>query len=135
MIAGKRLDMSLTLEPATPHRVKSLSPLGTFTLRGMTRLLRMTFISGPILLFTSRLSVKSASIMIMLCVPTLLLTAVLTIPPLLFTSPDQNAYFQFAHTINSDPTRLLVLALAGICTVLALAIPASAPGPFTAIRS
>jgi hypothetical protein len=73
--------------------------------------------------------------MIMLCVPALLLTAILTIPALLFTSPAQNAYFQFAHTINSDPTRLIVLALTGLCAVLALAVPAAAPMPFTAIRS
>lgn len=91
--------------------------------------------SGPFLLLTSRLSVKSAAIMILLCAPALLLTAVLTVPAMLFTSPEQNAYFQFAQAINADPTRLVVLALAAVCTVVALAVPATAPNEFTAVRS
>ena len=101
----------------------------------MMRILRLTFISGPFLLFTTRLSSKNASIMIMLCIPALLLAAMLTIPSILFDSPEQNAYYEFAHAINGDPTRLVILALAGICAVLALAVPATAPQPSTAIRS
>ena len=73
--------------------------------------------------------------MIMLCAPALLLTALLTVPAMLFTSPEQNAYFQFAHEINADPTRLIVLALTAVCTMIALAVPATAPNPFTAVRS
>jgi hypothetical protein len=127
--------MSQEFMPATPRPLKNCTTSGILTIRGLVRLLRITFMSGPFLLFTERLSLKHAWIMIMLCVPALLLTAVLVIPPLLFTSPEQNAYFQFAKVINSDPTRLLVLALAGVCAVVALAVPATAPKPFTAIRS
>ncbi len=101
----------------------------------MMKILRLTFISGPFLLFTTRLSSKNASIMIMLCIPALLLAAVLTIPSMLFDSPEQNAYYEFAHAIDGDPTRLIILGLAGICAILALAVPATAPKPITAIRS
>lgn len=127
--------MSQSLIPSAPRRMKNLSNHGIFSARGIMRLFRITFISGPFLLFTSRLSVKTASMMMILCAPALLLTAVLTVPALLFTSPEQNAYFQFAGAINADPTRLIILALTAVCTVVALAVPATAPNKFTAIRS
>lgn len=95
----------------------------------------MTFVSGPILLLTTRLSAKSASMMIMLCVPALLLALLQTVPRFLFNSPEQHAYYEFANLINQDASQLAVLALATACSVIALAIPATAPTPFTAVRS
>ncbi len=96
-----------------------------FTARSVAGLLKLTFVSGPYLLLTSRLSAKSASMMILLCAPALLLTAMLTIPALLFPSPQQQAYFYFAQMINQDPTRWVILAFAAVCSILALAVPAT----------
>ncbi|NQX01007.1 hypothetical protein HQ447_10130 [bacterium] len=126
--------MPLTLKAATPRRVKNAFSPGMFSVKGILRILRLTFISGPFLLFTSRLSGKNASIMIMLCTPALLLWALLTIPPLLFTSPDQHAYFQFANVLDHDPMRLITLGLATLCSLVALAIPATSARPYTAVR-
>ena len=85
----------------------------------------MIFISGPRDLVTSELSAKNASLMIMLSIPALLFCAMLTISAMLFTSPEQNAYFYFAGILNHDPSRWLILALAGVCSFLALAMPAN----------
>lgn len=85
------------------------------------------FIQGPRLLLTSRISVKCAAMMMALCMPSLLCCAILTIPAWIFQSPQQQAYFYFAKMLNEDPTRWLVLALAGLCTLLALAVPAALP--------
>jgi hypothetical protein len=85
----------------------------------------MTFISGPRLLVTSQLSAKNASLMIMLSVPALLFCGMMTIPPMLFPSPEQNAYFHFARVLNHDPTRWPIFVLACVCSLLALAMPAN----------
>jgi hypothetical protein len=93
------------------------------------RLLVLSFINGPKRLLTSRISGKCAAVMLALCSPSLLFCAVLTIPALLFQSPQQHAYFYFSRVLEQDPTRWIVLLLAGICTVISLAIPATMPGP------
>ena len=126
--------MSLTLTPATPRRVKNAVSRGFCTVKGIKHLLRLTFISGPWLLFTSRLSVNSALLMILLCAPALLFSAMLTIPALLFQSPQQHAYYYFAKVLDQDPTRWIILALATVCAVIALAVPAATAKPFTAVR-
>lgn len=126
--------MSLTLKPAAPRRLKHGFGPGIFTFTGACRLLRLTFMTGPWLLLTSRLTAKSASLMILLCAPALLFCAMLTIPGLIFQMPEQNAYYEFSRILNQDPTRWYVLALTGVFALIALAVPASAPNPFQAIR-
>ncbi|MEO8616966.1 MAG: hypothetical protein ABI600_17635 [Luteolibacter sp.] len=96
--------------------------------------LRITFISGPWMLLTSRLSFKSASMMIMLCAPALLFCGMLTIPAILFPSPQQNAYFYFAEGLNHDPIRWLGLLLGCACSLLALAVPAAADDSGASLR-
>lgn len=127
--------MSLTLQPATPRRVKNLFSHRIFTLKGVMRLLRITFISGPFLLFTSRLSIKHAAMMMMLCAPALILVSFLTIPTLLFSSPEQHAYYEFANILTKDPAQWFILPFVALCSMIALAVPATAPKPFTAVRS
>lgn len=126
--------MSLTLRPATARQLKTALSLGLFTAKGAKRLLHLTFISGPWLLLTSRLSAKAASLMIMLCVPALLFCGLLTIPGFLFESPEQHAYYQFAKALDQDPTRWIILAVTGICTLMSLAIPATTARSMTAVR-
>jgi hypothetical protein len=92
-------------------------------------LFRQIFIQGPLLLLTSRISVKCAAMMTALCMPALLCWAILTVPGLIFQSPQQHAYFYFSKILNEDPTRWLVLLLAGVCALLALAVPAVMPSP------
>jgi hypothetical protein len=90
-------------------------------------LLRQIFLQGPRLLLTSRISVKCATMMTALCMPALLCWTILTIPGLIFQSPQQHAYFYFAKVLNEDPTRWLVLLLAGACVLFSLAVPAVLP--------
>lgn len=91
--------------------------------------LRLTFIIGPKKLLTSRISVKCAAIMVAMCAPSILFCAILTIPAMIFQSPQQNAYFQFSEVLESDSSRWFVLVLAGLCSLLSLAVPATMPAP------
>ena len=92
-------------------------------------LLWQILIEGPRLLLTSRISVKCATMMTALCMPALLCWATLTIPALIFQSPQQHAYYYFSKILNEDPTRWFVLLLAGICAIFSLAVPAALPAP------
>jgi hypothetical protein len=114
--------------------VKNAFSRGIFTPTGIASLIRITFISGPWMLLTSPLSGKNASLMILLCAPALLFCSLLVIPPLLFPSPQQNAYYYFAQGLNQDPLRWVVLGVAMFFAMLALAIPATAGHPRTVVR-
>ena len=94
-----------------------------------TSVLKLALISGPIVLFTSQISVKCAAAMMLMCMPALLLCTILTLPALLFESPQQNAYYYFAKVLEQDPTRWLVLLLTGLCVLLSLALPAAMETP------
>ncbi len=93
------------------------------------RYTRLTFVSGPKKLLTSRISGKCAACMMMMCSPALLFCALLTIPAMLFQSPQQHAYFYFAQTLDHDPARWIVLTMSAICVIMSLAVPATMPGP------
>jgi hypothetical protein len=109
--------MSHTPDPTHSHAKLSRS-------RG---LLWQIFIQGPRLLLTSHISVKCAAMMMALCMPSLLCCSILTIPAMIFQSPQQHAYFHFAKILNDDPMRWLVLLLAGVCALFSLAVPAALP--------
>jgi hypothetical protein len=93
------------------------------------RFLRSVFFHGPKQLLTSQISRKCAGVMAALCAPSLLCCSLLTIPSLLFHSPEQQAYFYFSQMLDGDPTRWLVVFLATVCAILALAVPALMPPP------
>lgn len=86
-----------------------ISRLATFTARRM---------------FTSTLSGWNATILMMLCAPPLLLFAAMNVPTLIFESPDQQAYFYFARSLNQELASSYALWLAALCLVFAVLIPA-----------
>ena len=112
--------------------LKTNSPLksGANRRRGLSLLLhglKLVFLKGPKVLFTSQISGLCGALMILSCVPSLLYCAMLTIPGLVFNSPDQQAYYYFSRVLNSDPGHWAVLAVTGVCTLIALALPATMP--------
>jgi len=103
-----------TRKTATRHR-----------LAVVMRHLRLIFITGPKLLFTTKISGKCAFIMMLMTAPSLLCCVMLTMPGIIFQSPQQQAYFYFSKMLENDPARWIVLMLAGICTLISLAVPAA----------
>ncbi|MES2475832.1 MAG: hypothetical protein V4640_08630 [Verrucomicrobiota bacterium] len=82
----------------------------------------------PRRLLTSHLNARSASILLLLCAPPLLLTAAMSLPSLIFASPEQNAYFYFGKIINQDLSSSFALWMAAICLLFAVALPAPNAG-------
>ena len=92
---------------------------------GILHFLRLTFVEGPNQLFNSRIEPKTAAIMSGMCAPALLFWAILTLPAMIFRSPEYHAYYHFAAMIEQDPVRWVVLVLATSCLVLSMAVPAA----------
>lgn len=90
--------------------------------------LLQAFFEGPRRLFTSKISPKCATLIALLCSPSLLACALLSLPALIFQSPSQNAYFHFGRVVEQDPTRWIVFALAAVCAVIAPTLPARIHG-------
>jgi len=114
--------MSTTLTSTRFRGKKSATHHGFFSAK---HYLRLIFISGPKVLLTSRISGKCAFIMSLMCAPSLIFCFMLTVPGIIFQSPHQQAYFYFSMVLDEDPYRWIVLGLAGICTLMSLAIPAT----------
>ncbi len=95
------------------------------------RLLRshpsLRYLSGPVRLVTAQFNRRNAIFMTALCVPALLVTALLTLPAFLFNTPQHNEYFEFAKQLNSGGDRWFALGLSACCSFLCFAIPADQP--------
>lgn len=118
----------MNTSPTYP-RTYSVQPTVDHGLWRVLRFLKLIFISGPRVLLTSQISIKCAVAMIIMCLPALSFSALLTLPGLVFQSPQQNAYFYFAKVLEQDPTRWIVLSLTGLCVLLSLALPATMERP------
>lgn len=101
---------------------------------GVMHFLWLTLVRGPKVLLTSRISVSCALSMALMTLPSLLCCFLLTVPGLIFQSPQQHAYFYFSQVLNEDPSRWLVLMLASLCTLVALALPATMSAPVSPNR-
>ena len=88
-------------------------------------LTRLVLVTGPSQLLTERISGKCAVLMILLCIPSLVVCAMLTLPGLMFQSPQQHAYYYFALMLGQTPLRWIAFSLAACCTVFSLALPAT----------
>ncbi len=100
------------------------------TSHGLSRLFRplwLTFIAGPQVLLTRRISGKCAAAVAMMCIPSLIFFVIMTVPSFVFRSPDQNQYFHFARMLERDPSQWGVFLLVSFCAVCSLAVPASIP--------
>jgi hypothetical protein len=110
--------------PANPYQwppKPQTVPGGRFSAKQFVTMM----ILGPRRLLTSRISGKCAALMVFLCTPSLLFSAALTIPALLFQSPNQQAYYYFGQLIQRDPTNWLIMPFVAACALGALIMPAA----------
>ncbi len=120
--------IAMTAIPLTP-RYPGLRKPSSAGHSGLMHYLGLVFFSGPKVLLTSQISEECAAFMIIMCSPALLFSAILTLPRLIFQSPKQQAYYYFAKVLDQDPTCWIALALASLCVIVSLALPAVMPKP------
>lgn len=87
------------------------------------RNIALLLLTGPARLLKARFTRRNAVCLVALSVPALLVTLLLTLPALLFTTPQHNEYFEFAQQLNRGGERWLALGLSACCTLFAFAIP------------
>jgi hypothetical protein len=83
----------------------------------------MILVTGPWRLVSSRISLKCAILMVLLCIPSFVVCATMTLPDLIFQSPQQNTCYHFAAALGQDPWRWVALSLATVCVLFSLALP------------
>ena len=84
---------------------------------------RKWFIDGPRLLLKGKFSRRAAGFMIAAAIPAIAATLFLTLPELLFPTPQHNAFFYFSKSVNGDITSLVPLGLGLISSIFSLRLP------------
>lgn len=83
----------------------------------------LRYLSGPVRLVTAQFNRRNAFFMTVLCVPALLVTALLTLPAFIFNTPQHNEYFEFAKQLNNGGDRWVALGLSACCSLLCFVVP------------
>lgn len=81
------------------------------------------FVEGPRLLLKGNFTRRAAGFMIAAATPAILTGMVLTIPALLFHTPEHNAYFHFARIIQDESASLLPVVLGTISSIFSFRLP------------
>jgi len=84
----------------------------------------LRLLSGPVRLVTAQFNRRNAFFIAVLCVPALLVTALLTLPAFIFNTPQHNEYFEFAKQLNNGGDRWVALGLSACCSFLCFVVPA-----------
>lgn len=83
----------------------------------------MRFLAGPFRLMTAQFDRRKAVCLVALSIPALLVTALLTLPALVFNTPQHNEYFEFAQQLNQGGERWLAVGLSACCSLFCFAVP------------
>jgi hypothetical protein len=84
---------------------------------------RNWFIDGPRLLLKGKFSRRSAAFMIVAAIPAIAAVLFMTVPGLLFPTPQHNAFFYFSKGVTSDVVSFVPLALGLLSTIFSLRFP------------
>ena len=102
--------------------------------KGNPRLKRLNCVINPQRIFSASLNPRSASFIILLCIPALALFISTTLPTWIFPSSEQAAYHYFANAFTHDLSKGYLLALSVLCILLAPAVPAATLDADEALR-
>lgn len=91
--------------------------------RRLRRNFALRLLTGPVRLVKAQFTRRNAVCLVALSVPALLVTLLLTLPALLFTTPQHNEYFEFAKQLDQGGDRWLAVGLSACCSLFAFAIP------------
>jgi hypothetical protein len=84
---------------------------------------RSWFIDGPKLLLQGRFSAREGAFMAVAALPAIIATLFLTLPGLVFDSPDHHAFFHFARNLQQEAVSALPLVLGALCSLFSLRFP------------
>ncbi len=125
--------MNFKLKPANPRLFHDPLRPSFLTRTGLQQGAHQFLCVLPRKVFSARLSSRSASFIMLLCLPALALFLAMTVPPIIFPSVENEAYFYFARSFSQDLSSGYILALAVLCMFVAPALPAASADSHQAI--
>lgn len=81
------------------------------------------FIDGPRMLLKGRFTRRAGAFMIASALPSILTALFLTVPGLLFHTPEHHAFFHFAKTLEGDGASLLPILLGSLSSLFGFRLP------------
>jgi hypothetical protein len=84
---------------------------------------RNWFINGPKLLMKGKFSRRAAVFMGFAAIPAIAVALFLTLPAILFPTPQHNQFFHFAKTINGDAATLIPVGIGILSSIFCLRLP------------
>lgn len=107
-----------------PKRMLRLLAHQTFLgLKATGRFLKTCYVDGFLALVEGRYTRRQAAMIIAGSLPTILGALMITVPGLLFPTPDHNAFFHFGSLLACETTSLIPMGLGALSTTLGLRIP------------
>jgi hypothetical protein len=86
---------------------------------------RTWFIDGPRLLLTGRFTHREAMFIAISALPALLAVALITLPALLFNSPQQNAFYHFGQCLKGENASLIPMVFGVVSSLFSFRFPHS----------
>ena len=84
---------------------------------------RSWFIDGPKLLLKGKFSRRAAVFMAVAAFPAIAAALFLTVPGMLFPTPQHNQFFHFAKVISGDSITLIPVAIGVLSSIFCLRLP------------
>lgn len=81
------------------------------------------FVEGPKLMLKGCFSRRAAGFMIVSAAPAILTGLFLTVPGILFHTPEHNAYFHFARIVEGDAPSIIPVILGTISSIFSFRFP------------
>lgn len=84
---------------------------------------RNWFIDGPKLLLKGKFSRRAGFFLTVGAMPAFMAAALLTIPDILFPTPQHNAFFHFARAVSGDVASLIPVGIGVIASLFSFRLP------------
>ncbi len=109
--------------PASGDTRAHTSEIRDRTLACAKTFLHETFVIAPRLLLAGKYDKRKAGYIIAAACPILLAVLFMTVPSLLFPTPQHNAFFHFANIVATDAASTIPILLGIVSTTLGLRMP------------
>jgi hypothetical protein len=108
--------------PAAANRRRHLT-VGDLLGRFDRAFFREWFIDGPRMLLTGRFTRRAGAFMVASALPSILTALFLTVPGMLFHTPEHHAFFHFAKTLEGDGVSMLPVILGTLSSLFSFRFP------------
>jgi hypothetical protein len=115
----------LSAEPATRENRRRQITVEDILSQFDREFFRNWFIDGPRLLLKGKFSRREGLFLAIGAMPALMAAAYLTLPDILFPTPQHHAFFHFARAVSSDIASLIPVGIGVLASLFSFRLPLS----------